>query len=739
MATTVFTPSAGVLNGNDTNPNTSFRVRCVLTAASSGKLQVTFTASTATGLTASNASIGKWDGTNNPFTTTTPVELKFGGASGFSISAGGSITSDLTDHSAAFSLALGESVLVDLDCTSPSGQRYRGSNSNVDTWYALGATGYNLPTPAGYSKLAGVDYAVEKVETDSGGGGQSITGSLFTNSNSFYGATVGRGAVNISGALYSDTDTFYTATLGKTYAITGSRFDNSAQFYAATVAPGTVTISGALFTDGDTFYAATIGRGAVNIVGSLYTDPDSFYAASVSQAGSPQNIDGALFSNSSTFHGATVSASYEITGALYSDGDTFYSAAVTQPGSSPAWVAWANVAASTASTSVAPVIPTGSMGDLLILSAGCIGSNTAFVITKSGADDWSLIADFNVGANRVGFWWKRKEASETAPTVSNAGRTSTNLLTSAIDSYTGILGSGDPIINVSQVTETSGAIVGPALTTTRNNSLAVTRFMRLGANTASAPASPWIEDRDNGTSGGGGARFYGDSQVVLTPSSVTASNRGGSGANFGAVAFEIVSEPAAEQVIAGGLFSNSNAFYAATIAASYTIGGALYTDADTFFAASISQPNAPQTITGQLYANDNQFFAGVVTGGQTEQARQHGGFYPKPVIYVDKHGRPVDLKTYKARAVNEAAQIAKPVIAELPKEERPIAREIVAALRKAVRDKEDGRIATEASRLSALLADADTRLAQILFDLEQAARQQAIDDDELAAILLLAA
>ncbi|KQZ25840.1 hypothetical protein ASD50_20675 [Mesorhizobium sp. Root552] len=208
MATTVFTPSAGVLNGNDTNPNTSFRVRCVLTAASSGKLQVTFTASTATGLTASNASIGKWDGTNNPFTTTVPVELKFGGASGFSIPAGGTITSDLTDHSAAFSLALGESVLVDLDCTSPSGQRYRGSNSNVDTWYALGATGYNLPTPAGYSKLAGVDYAVEKVETDSAGTAYTLT----CDAGSF---TIGGTAASLKAALN------LTASAGA-FAITGT-------------------------------------------------------------------------------------------------------------------------------------------------------------------------------------------------------------------------------------------------------------------------------------------------------------------------------------------------------------------------------------------------------------------------------------------------------------------------------------------------------------------------------------
>lgn len=253
MATTVFTPSAGVLNGNDTNPNTSFRVRCVLTAASSGKLQVTFTASTATGLTASNASIGKWDGTNNPFTTTTPVELKFGGASGFSISAGGSITSDLTDHSAAFSLALGESVLVDLDCTSPSGQRYRGSNSNVDTWYALGATGYNLPTPAGYSKLAGVDYAVEKVETDSASGvNGSLTATIATVTQSASGKLIVQGSASQTIAAFTQTATGKVIKSGS---------------FAQTIDPITQSASGKLVVSGS--LSGTIGDFTLSATGGV--------------------------------------------------------------------------------------------------------------------------------------------------------------------------------------------------------------------------------------------------------------------------------------------------------------------------------------------------------------------------------------------------------------------------------------------------------------------------------------
>jgi len=193
---------------------------------------------------------------------------------------------------------------------------------------ANGSTSYSSGASFPFTKTSHSGMIIA-FKVASGGGGQSITGSLFTNSNSFYGATVGRGTVNISGALYSDADTFYAATLSKTYAITGARFDNSAQFYAATVAPGTVTISGALFTDGDTFYAAAVGRGAVDIAGALYTDPDSFYAATVGQAGAPQNIDGALFSSANAFYVSTVSASYTVSGALYSDADAFYAATVS--------------------------------------------------------------------------------------------------------------------------------------------------------------------------------------------------------------------------------------------------------------------------------------------------------------------------------------------------------------------------------------------------------------------------
>lgn len=114
-------------------------------------------------------------------------------------------------------------------------------------------------------------------------GAQAITGALFTNSPTFYGATVGRGAVGITGALYSNAQAFYGATVAASYAIAGGKYDNSQTFYQAVVAPS-----------------------AVNIVGALYSNPQTFYGASIVQDGADQAITAALFANAQVFFGALV-------------------------------------------------------------------------------------------------------------------------------------------------------------------------------------------------------------------------------------------------------------------------------------------------------------------------------------------------------------------------------------------------------------------------------------------------
>jgi len=168
---TLFTPSGGVLNGDDNNPNATFRIGCTLAAASNGSIRVTFTAASATGLTVGHASIGKASGIGGSSDcTTVPLELKFAGASGFAISAGQSITSDFLVHSGSFSLAAADTLVVIHDVTSPSGQRFRGSLSNVTGYWKNGTTSWNTQTLVGESSLGALDYDVERIETNDLGG-----------------------------------------------------------------------------------------------------------------------------------------------------------------------------------------------------------------------------------------------------------------------------------------------------------------------------------------------------------------------------------------------------------------------------------------------------------------------------------------------------------------------------------------------------------------------------------------
>jgi hypothetical protein len=164
----------------------------------------------------------------------------------------------------------------------------------------------------------------------SGGGSQTLTGTLFTNTNTFYGGTVQRGAVTLSGTLFTNTNTFYAGTVAATYTVGGSLFTNTNSFYGGTVVPGAVTLTGSLFTDPDGFYGGTVAQsgGPQTLVGSLFTNSQTFYGGNVQTS---ITLDGSLFTDGDTFYGGTVTTAYVITGSLYTDPDTFFGGAVSQP------------------------------------------------------------------------------------------------------------------------------------------------------------------------------------------------------------------------------------------------------------------------------------------------------------------------------------------------------------------------------------------------------------------------
>lgn len=159
-------------------------------------------------------------------------------------------------------------------------------------------------------------------------GPQTVDGALFTDSDTFFAATITTGPVTVTGALFTEADTFFTSTFTATYSITGAVHAEPDTFFSSTFTTGPVTVTGALFTEADTFFAATITTGAVSVTGALFTESDTFFGATVTAG--VVTIGGALFTESDTFFASTFTVGpVSITGALFTEADTFFAATIT--------------------------------------------------------------------------------------------------------------------------------------------------------------------------------------------------------------------------------------------------------------------------------------------------------------------------------------------------------------------------------------------------------------------------
>lgn len=162
-------------------------------------------------------------------------------------------------------------------------------------------------------------------------GGQTLTPSLYANTNTFYAATVSPGAVTLTPSLYVDADTFYSATVASSYDLAPGLYSDADTFYAPTVAPGAVALTPAIYADADTFYAATVAPGAVTLAPGLYADADVFYAPTV--ATGDATLLPSLYADSDVFHSPTVApGAVALLPGLYADPDAFYSPTVSADG-----------------------------------------------------------------------------------------------------------------------------------------------------------------------------------------------------------------------------------------------------------------------------------------------------------------------------------------------------------------------------------------------------------------------
>lgn len=233
--------------------------------------------------------------------------------------------SAMASTSAGFGLA---AAVGNNNFTPPSGytELYDlapGITRRLTVCYDLASPGTTLTWASNNSDCVAIGFEYKEA---SGGGGQTITGALFSNTNSFNANTVSATA-DISGSLFSNSNTFYGATVVNGQNITGSLFTNTNSFQTSVVS-ATYNITGSLFSNSNTFYGATISNGGAtqNITGSLFTNSNSFFTSATTTS---YGITGALFSNANTFFTGTVSTTYGVTGSLFTNPNSLFSAAIS--------------------------------------------------------------------------------------------------------------------------------------------------------------------------------------------------------------------------------------------------------------------------------------------------------------------------------------------------------------------------------------------------------------------------
>ena len=243
----------------------------------------------------------------------------------------------------AWVLAIGAATVADTVAagtpvtTYPSGYTALWSTSCKTTPYdAMAAASYMVwssgtEDPGTYiasgsnSSQSWLGYTVA-LRPAAGGGAQSLTPSLFTETNTFYAPTVSFPAQSLTPSLFSNSNTFYAPTVHTTYGLTPALFSETNTFYSPLVTQGAQFLTPALFTETNTFYSATISVGAVTLTPSLFSEANTFYPPTVSPAAI--TLTPALFSETNVFYSPTVTALYGLSPALFSETNVFYSPTV---------------------------------------------------------------------------------------------------------------------------------------------------------------------------------------------------------------------------------------------------------------------------------------------------------------------------------------------------------------------------------------------------------------------------
>lgn len=229
--------------------------------------------------------------------------------------------------------ALTANPLVALLCN----QANPATVTQPSAWSEQNDSGFNTPTTgfeyaninSGFTSstvtwgsTSGTQFAALAVEFDSSAPAQTLTPSLFTNTNNFYAPSVSQ---SLAPSLFTNAQAFYSPTVTRgAVTLTPARFDNTSNFYAPTVTRGAVTLSPARFDNSQSFFSPSI---SLRLAPNLFTNANAFYAPTVTPGA--VSLSPARFDNTNTFFSPTVSAGQQLAPARLDNVSQFFTPAVT--------------------------------------------------------------------------------------------------------------------------------------------------------------------------------------------------------------------------------------------------------------------------------------------------------------------------------------------------------------------------------------------------------------------------
>lgn len=149
--------SIALTSNSSTNEDSSLREIITPLAFGGRWIRATFEAASAATSQVDNASVGIRS--SNADTAATPVEFLFSGVSGFTLTAGTSITSDW----AQISCTTSDSLIVVMDIHSTNGT-LRFSGSGMNSYFKAATNSYNQASVSGFTLEASRTYVVNKIE-----------------------------------------------------------------------------------------------------------------------------------------------------------------------------------------------------------------------------------------------------------------------------------------------------------------------------------------------------------------------------------------------------------------------------------------------------------------------------------------------------------------------------------------------------------------------------------------------